>query len=208
MLHTETVEPGTFSLLKELTRLPFLKSYALVGGTALSLKFGHRTSIDLDFFTTSKDDLQELSKNLQSYFEQKYQFEKTFFSVGHFCYIEGVKIDFVFHPHLLLNEFEEIEGVKMFSNEDIAAMKIQAILGRGQKKDFWDIYELLKIFSLDQIIEFHSKKYPNQMLGISIPNALTYFKEAGTSDEPHSFKGQTWEKVKNGINKKVRDYLI
>jgi predicted nucleotidyltransferase component of viral defense system len=208
MLHTETVEPGTFSLLKELSNLSFLKSYALVGGTALSLKFGHRTSVDLDFFTTTKDDLQELTIKLQTHFEERYLFEKTFFTVGHFCYLDGIKTDFVYHQHVMLNDFEIIEGVKMFSNEDIAAMKIQAILGRGQKKDFWDIFELLKIFSLEEIIEFHTRKYPTQMLAISIPNALTYFQEANLSDEPISLNGQTWEMVKSGIQKKVRDYLI
>jgi predicted nucleotidyltransferase component of viral defense system len=30
----------------------------------------------------------------------------------------------------------------VFSAEDIIAMKIQAFLGRGKKKDFWDIAEL------------------------------------------------------------------
>ena len=45
------------------------------------------------------------------------------------------------------------------------------------------------------------------MLAISIPNAISYFIEADESDTPISFKGQTWEKVKNGIKKTVSDYL-
>lgn len=46
MLQTQTVEPGTFSVLKELLELPVLQGFALVGGTALSLLYGHRKSID------------------------------------------------------------------------------------------------------------------------------------------------------------------
>ncbi len=48
MLHLETVEPDTFSLLEELLRIPEFQNYALVGGTALSLMYGHRISIDLN----------------------------------------------------------------------------------------------------------------------------------------------------------------
>jgi len=51
MLREETVEPATLGLLKQLVTVPELKSFRLVGGTALSLLFGHRQSIDLDFFT-------------------------------------------------------------------------------------------------------------------------------------------------------------
>ena len=37
MLHVETVESGTFSLLRKLMQIPELSDFALVGGTALSL---------------------------------------------------------------------------------------------------------------------------------------------------------------------------
>lgn len=50
MLHFETVDPGTLSLLNHLFRIKELSGFSLVGGTALSLKFGHRISIDLDLF--------------------------------------------------------------------------------------------------------------------------------------------------------------
>ena len=95
----------------------------------------------------------------------------------------------------------------MYGSDDIAAMKIQAILGRARKKDFWDLHELLNHFSLQQIMDWHKLKYPTQMLAISIPNAITYFTEAEDSETPVSFKGQTWSKVKKDISRKVSDYL-
>ena len=95
----------------------------------------------------------------------------------------------------------------MYSSGDIGAMKIQAILGRGRKKDFWDLYELLQHFSLEKLISFHKQKYPDQILAISIPNAITYFNDADHSETPVSFKNQTWPLVKKGIQKAVRDYL-
>ncbi len=60
MLFKSTVEPKTFSLLKDLLKLEELKNFALVGGTALSLKYGHRKSVDLDLFSTIKFDVERL----------------------------------------------------------------------------------------------------------------------------------------------------
>jgi hypothetical protein len=99
------------------------------------------------------------------------------------------------------------DGITMYANADIAAMKVQAILGRGKKKDFWDMAELLNHFSLQQIITWHNQKYPNQMLLISIPQALTFFADAEESEEPVSLKGQTWVSIKAQIQQKVKEYL-
>jgi len=56
MLHTEAVEPGALSLLKELMTVPALRAFSLVGGTALALRYGHRNSVDLDLFYHEKFD--------------------------------------------------------------------------------------------------------------------------------------------------------
>ena len=86
-------------------------------------------------------------------------------------------------------------------------MKIQAILGRAKKKDFWDLAQLLERYSVSEIISYYSKKFPSQQLLISIPQAITYFDEAEESEDPISLKDQTWESVKKIIQQKVNDYL-
>jgi hypothetical protein len=82
-----------------------------------------------------------------------------------------------------------------------------AILGRGKKKDFFDIAELLKHFRIPEIIEFYEKKFSEQRLLISIPQAITYFEDADNSEDPVSLNNQTWEDVKSTIRKAVNDYL-
>jgi hypothetical protein len=86
-------------------------------------------------------------------------------------------------------------------------MKIQAILGRGMKKDFWDIAELLQHYNLDDLIDFHQEKYKTQNLFITIPQAITYFADADESENPISLKNQTWESIQHTICNKVRNYL-
>lgn len=122
-------------------------------------------------------------------------------------FLSEAMLDIVYYPYPLVAEIETIENIRFLNDKDIVAMKIQAILGRAEKKDFWDLYELLKQFSINQIIDYHRLKFPNQFFAITIPQALTFFEDAEISKEPKSLKNQTWEKVKSGINKKVREFF-
>jgi predicted nucleotidyltransferase component of viral defense system len=207
MLHTETVEPRTLSLLKDLMTISTLQPYSLVGGTALSLKYGHRSSVDLDLFFHEKPDFSQIIKQLETTFQNRFVYKQQQTQFGIFCFIDDIKVDIVHFPHNPIADIEIEDNIRMYSSADISAMKIQAILGRAKKKDFWDLFELLHHFTLQQIIDWHKLKYPSQMLAISIPHAITYFVDADESETPVSFKNQTWESVKKGISKTVSDYL-
>jgi predicted nucleotidyltransferase component of viral defense system len=184
-----------------------LKPFALVGGTALSLKYGHRISIDLDLFYNQKFDNKTIANALSESFGPAFDYKPQHEYFGIFCYISGVKTDLVHYPHPLIQPIEEKEGVRMYSDADLIAMKIQAILGRGRRKDFYDLYELLQHYELNRIIDWHRQKFPNQMLAISIPHAMTYFTDADDDASPKSLKGMSWEEVKSGISGIVRDFL-
>jgi predicted nucleotidyltransferase component of viral defense system len=207
MLQTQTVESGTLSLLKEIMELPFLQQGYLVGGTALSLTYGHRISVDLDIFINENWEREVLWDKLSAHFQTRIQLEGSAAKWAIFCFIDGVKVDFIHYPHAQIAEPNVIEGIRMYHTNDIVAMKINAILGRGKKKDFWDIAELTKYYSVQDMIALHAKKYPNQFLLISIPQVLTYFTDADDSEDPVSLNGQTWEGVKQTIRKAVREYL-
>jgi len=187
--------------------MPELKNFSLVGGTALALKFGHRKSIDLDLFSNEKINQQTIIIALKKNFKQDFYYEPSKITFAVFCKIQNIKVDIVYYPHPVLKKPKLIENLKLYSNQDIAAMKVNAILGRGAKKDFFDMAELLNHYTLKEIINWHKEKYPSQMLMISIPNALVYFTDAEQSLEPVVLKHQTWEGVKKFIQKKVREFF-
>lgn len=207
MLHIQTVEPRTLSLLKKLMTIPSLQPFSLVGGTALSLRYGHRSSVDLDLFFHEKFDYKSIENELMLEFGSDFEYESGHKNFGIFCYIQKIKVDIIYFPHLPIAAIDEEDKIRMYSSADISAMKIQAILGRAKKKDFWDLHELLQHYPLQQLIDWHKQKYPSQMLAISIPNAISYFAEAEESETPMSFKNQTWERIKKGISEAVSDYL-
>lgn len=64
MLSYQTVNSHTLELLKKLTNEEFLSKARLVGGTALALQYGHRISIDLDFFGNIEEDNETIKEVL------------------------------------------------------------------------------------------------------------------------------------------------
>lgn len=206
MLHLETVDGRSFAILKELMLLPELEEFCLVGGTALSLLYGHRISEDLDLFSNSKFENKSVIDGINSKFSNEFKV-RTSTHFGIFAFIGDLKVDIVRTPHPLIRPIIEIDGIRMFSPQDIIAMKVQAILGRGKKKDFWDIAELLRHFTVKDFVDLHKEKYTTQNLLISVPQAMVYFDDADDSEDPICLKGLTWESVKKEIGDKVRTYL-
>ena len=56
MLHIDSVPEAVGELLESLPPDPALKVFALGGGTSIALRFGHRLSVDLAFFTQADFD--------------------------------------------------------------------------------------------------------------------------------------------------------
>lgn len=79
MLHFETVEPDTLRLLNRLMASETLKDFCLVGGTGLSLRYGHRKSIDLDLFSTVQFESTEILDNLR---KEGILFRETFHPIN------------------------------------------------------------------------------------------------------------------------------
>ena len=116
MLHTETVEKGTMDIVKKLMADGNFDSFNLVGGTALALKIGHRKSIDIDLFTTSDFNAQEISKYLTTTFNAT---RVQAINNGVFCFINGVKLDLLAHKYPLVENLEIVEDIRMVSLKDI-----------------------------------------------------------------------------------------
>jgi hypothetical protein len=182
VLHKETVNKNTLELIQRLQADEILTSFILVGGTALSLQIGHRTSIDIDLFTREQFDTQDLLQHLeQKYgFREQYRHSNTLKGI-----IDGVFVDMLQHNYRNVADPREILEMRIASKQDIAAMKGNAISGDGTRvKDFIDIYFLLKEFSFADIINFYTTKYESRNDFHAI-KSLTYFDEMVTDPWPN-----------------------
>lgn len=203
MLHTETVDIITLAVLKRLMNVVPLEEFVLVGGTALALQIGHRKSVDLDLFTISKFDPDILMAELLSSFDIK-PVQKSALSLV--CTIEGIKADFIHFRYPFIRPVLVEDGIRMLSMEDIAPMKLDAISGRGSKKDFYDVYFLLKELSMKRMFELYLEKYPHQTT-FHVLRSLAYFKDADNDPDPIVLDSTvTWPTVKEQISEAVRNF--
>lgn len=172
----------------------------------MALRYGHRISIDLDLFGQPFAHSKILQSLLEA-FDKDIIVESVPGDWAIFSFITKVKVDILPHNDTQLSSIEEFDNIRLFSEPDSIAMKMKAIFGRGTKKDFWDMYEILHRYKLDEVNQFYTQKYPHQELLISVPQALTYFQDAENTPDPISLKNQDWTQVKSFLSKTVREYL-
>lgn len=199
MLSYKTIEPHTLELLKKLTQEPFLAKTRLVGGTALALQYGHRMSIDLDFFGEIEEDNTTIREILRKIGPISVYKETTNIKIYS---INGIKIDFVNYKYPWIDTVIEKDGLRLASPKDIAAMKINAVEGRGTKKDFIDMYFLLQHYTLEDILKFYAEKYPENSIFRGLMS-LTYFEDAENELMPIMFSNIKWNDMKQFILDKV-----
>lgn len=202
MLQTQTVYPETLGVLKELMQDSLLSDFYLVGGTAFALQIGHRISVDIDLFTNETFDSIVLSAELKEKYNFKESLNRGYFLQGQ---IKDIKVDILKYPYKPANDLIEIDGIRMIVLADIGSMKMAAITNRGRKRDFVDLYFMLKHYSMKQIIEWYQQKYNAEIF--MLLQSLVYFEDADNDIDLNMIIPINWDEVKKEIKSEVQKYL-
>ena len=204
--YTETVPQATQSVLDKIKTISEIKTFYLSGGTALSLLLGHRESEDLDFFTKTSFQPQELQQKLL----QQGNLENLTIAEGTLnLFIDKVKLQFLYYPYNLLEELIPWSGINLSSFVDIACTKLMTVSMRGSKKDFIDLYVILQQMTLQELFSKLEKKYTG--VGYNLPHilkSLVYFDDADSQPMPRMHKNFSWEDVKEEIIKQVKTFTF
>ena len=174
----------------------------LVGGTALALQIGHRKSVDLDLFGEidfENLNTYEIFKNFRTVHSLKTSKNINIYN------IDNVKVDFVNYSYPWLQNQVLSSEIRLAGLEDIAAMKLAAITGRGSRKDFIDIYFLLQKYSLSEMLNFYKKKYFDGS-EYQVIKSLTYFTDAEDDAGVEIIKDISWSKIKTYIFDVVNEH--
>lgn len=198
MLYKSTVSKSTLKLLEDLQSIEEFTRLRLVGGTSLALQIGHRISVDLDLFGEIDFDSQVFNDYSIVQIIKKSENINIF-------EINGVKVDIVNYRYPWLEDELQIGNIRLAGLKDIAAMKIAAVTGRGSKKDFVDLYFLLKKFSFNKIISFYKEKYSDASIYLAI-KSLLYFEDADKEPPLNMLIEVPWQEVKDVITKHVVVY--
>lgn len=179
--------------MNRLMENPSFGKFSLAGGTSLSLRFGYRTSVDIDLFSFEPFDSLFLQNQIATEFPGSQILNRT---GGSLCVnVGGIKIDYLYHPYPLLENIETDGSLRIVSLPDVSAMKVNAVTNRGSKKDFIDLYALNQngIFLSQSISNFCRKYNGNKFLAI---RNLLWFQDADQDPDPVFLNGWTWAFVR------------
>jgi hypothetical protein len=179
-IHWEILDDHRQALLKRLALMTYPKGVYLAGGTGLSLQMKLRTSVDFDFFVPTSFNEEVLYQEIK---------EAGFTSLDVYPYPQVAPLITDIH----------FKALSFASPRDIALMKFQAIGSRGSKKDFYDLYEILKEEKIPgkDLLQEAKKKFGTHTELSYFIMGLTYFEDAEDDLLPQLFVPADWQTIKD-----------
>jgi hypothetical protein len=192
--------------IKILSSQDFIKYFYLAGGTGCAMHLGHRTSHDLDFFSEKDISVFRIQHLLQKLGQFLIDYSDVQTLSGRF---NQTKISFFRYDYPMIRDSRIFLDIKIASLEDIGCMKIDAISSRGSKRDFVDLYFILKEFdiNLKEFLSMFDKKYGKESYNIyHILKSLTYFEDADSEPELNMLVPFSWENVRRFFKDQIKEF--
>lgn len=202
-LHWEAVPEPARAVLELLGQTEVAEQFYLAGGTGVALLLGHRISADLDLFSrenslssTERRDLLRALAELWPGDALKVALEKDGTLI---VALQGVSISLFHYQHPLVGTTMSLVGnLRLASLEDIGLMKVAAIIGRGTKRDFVDLFFVTNEVPLERLLELGATKFPQARdLPLQALKALAYFADADRDPALRTLLEVDWEEVKH-----------
>lgn len=205
-MYSEAITKRTKGTLAILGKEKILNDCYLSGGTALALQLGHRLSFDLDFFTQKEFERKTIIQQMEK-FGLKVDREAWRTILGK---ISDVKFSLFYYQYPLVFPTLDFLGINIADLKDVAAMKIDAIASRGTKRDFTDLFFLIKNgVELQDMLIYYDKKYRRlEMNRYHILKSLDYFGDADKDQDPKMLVSDySWEEAKKFLQGKIKELI-
>lgn len=199
--HWNIMDSHREEMLKKISVLLRTETFYLGGGTALSLQMGLRKSFDFDFFTPDFFDSNGLYARLKDVFPTADIDVVNLSKDTCDLRIDSVQVSFFRYPYKLVDSLVEVPGtmgLRLASPKDIAAMKVSAIGGRGAKKDFYDLYNIMRMkkISVEELAKCVVEKFGEEHNYAHMCMGLSYFADAEGEKLPTTFVKCDWNDIK------------
>jgi len=203
-LQYKTVTPLLKKVLQQLMNEPLFAPFRLVGGTNLSLRYGHRLSVDIDLFTDSEYRSLDFA-SFENYLRSRFLYydcndKGSIVGMGRSYYIGNSKDDYVkvdlMYTDPFIGEVEILDGIRMASVDDIVAMKMNVVSRGGRKKDFWDLHYLLENYSLSEMFNLHEKRHEWEHNADELLRNFIDFSVADEMPDPICLLEKDWDDIK------------
>ncbi len=210
-MHLKCLPPEARELLKKLNKIVRAREFILAGGTGLALHLGHRSSVDLDFFTQKAFSVEKVFQEMRRLNLNPKVLEESEGSLT--VTVDGTKVSVFRYQYPFVEEMKEADGVPVAGVIDIASMKIIAISQRGAKRDFYDLYFVLQDVPFRKVAENMVKRFGTDRVNpVLIGKSLVYFSDADVDPEPRLLGKEKpplkWDKVKKFFADNVQQMVL
>jgi len=206
IFHLEGLKRRQIEVLHQIGQPMQERGFYLAGGTALAIYYGHRLSVDLDWFLPGRMGdalvLAEWIRGAGIDFITEQTGPGTLNGK-----IQGIRVTFLEYRYPLLRPLIKWGklGIKLADLDDLSCMKLSAIAQRGQRKDFCDIYFLgLKHRPLIDLLRIYRRKFKVKDIS-PVLYGLSYFDDADGEPMPHMLLKVQWKTIKKTIQDWVKD---
>ncbi len=206
-LYLNSLPEVSTKVILKLAKLPIWNDFYLAGDSGLALQINHRISVDFDLFSYNNRLTDIEREKLKKIFSGSESITiRTSKDWTLEVVLNGVLISFFYYDYPLVEPLLKFNSIKIASLSDIGLMKLASIVGRGSKKDFIDIYFILKEHtSLEQLLILSKEKFKEvPSFDIQALQALVYFEDAELERTPKMIREVNWGEVKDFIRKQVR----
>ncbi len=208
-MHEKALPPASRDLLARIAAgaPESLLGWTLAGGTGLALLLGHRRSEDFDFFRTAGMETRSLFQDLAAITacETLQSGERTLTVLAGSVKLSFFQIDepFLFDP-------SPYAFFRVADSRDIALMKLLAVTNRGSRKDFVDLYTILRDGPvLRDYLDLLPRKYGEGRLSdYQVLLSLTYFDDAEAEPMPEMLEPFDWEECKAFFEREARALVL
>lgn len=195
-------------LLAGLSQLEWGSDFYLAGSAALTLYFQHRPVRDLDLMSPVRR-LQSIERRdlLQDLLRLDDETRVETARDG-FLYVRsgsGVAVRLYYYPYPLVQAEESFAEVAVASPLDLGLMKLGAVISRGTRRDFVDLYLLCREIPLTRLLERsldkfgHVGDFPLQAL-----KGLADLSQIQGEAMPKLSRPLSWEEVESWLHEEVR----
>lgn len=204
--HNEILTDRQARVLDVVAPVARASGFYLAGGSAIAIRFGHRLSEDFDWFAAELKRPEMLAAELRKGGLALDSLELAAGTLN--CRVDGVKVQFLEYAYPLLSAADEWleKQIELASVRDLGAMKLLAVAQRGSRKDFVDVYELLRQGATlpSMLDDFRTKFHADT---ISVLRGLVYFDDAELEPLPEMLVPFAWPSAKRFLQNAVQDVL-
>ena len=202
----QAIPPAVHALLQRLAASGTVRDFYLAGGTGLALLLNHRRSVDLDFFSrvdrldfAGRRALVARLRRLPGWRLLEAKDGTVHGRVGR------VRVSFFWYPEPLMKPLVRRGPLRVASLEDIGLMKLAAIIGRGSRKDFVDLYAICQRRALPRLLAMGRRKFRDvRDFPLQAMKALTFFEDAEREPVVVTPVPLSWERVMDFFSREVR----